>query len=49
MKNKYRLTDYFMGMDKDDIVELNEKEADMLKNIIIRYYSEKRNSRYCQG
>ena len=31
MKNKYRLTDYFMGMDKDDIVELNEKEALMLK------------------
>jgi len=41
MRNKYRLTDYFMGRDKDDIVELNEKEADMLKNIIIRYYSEK--------
>lgn len=41
MKNKYRLTDYFMGMDKDDIVELNEKEALMLKNIIIRYYSNK--------
>ena len=41
MKNKYRLTDYFMGMNKDDIVELNEKEAHMLKNIIIRYYSKK--------
>src|SRR5690554_1275717 len=39
MKNKYRLTDYFMGMQKDDIVELNEKEAFMLKDIIVRYYS----------
>lgn len=41
MKNKYRLTDYFMGMRKDDIVELNEEEARMLKKIIIRYYSKK--------
>ena len=41
MKNKYRLTKYFMDMEKDDIVELNEEEARMLKNIIIRYYSKK--------
>ena len=43
MKNKYRLTKSFMGMKKDGIVELNEEEARMLKDIIIRirYYSKK--------
>ena len=30
-----------MGMQKDGIVELNEEEAHILKNIIIRYYSTK--------
>ena len=30
-----------MGMRKDYIVELNEEEAHLLKNIIVRYYSKK--------